>query len=150
MRTFRNPRCRGRCGLLAALSLVLSFGLAGCRRPKSPEERVSAVKEFLSDRLELDAKQQTSLDVAGGEALALMKEFKDGRSADLVTLAAQLEGDLDPTMLTGAYQKRRALLDQHLPKIVDKLVAFHRTLNNDQKAQLGAWLKKHTERLEGE
>ena len=40
------------------------------------------------------------------------------------------------------YQEHRAVLDQQVPQVVDKLVEFHKSLTSEQKAELAGKLQK--------
>ena len=129
--------------------IALSIGLAvvACQWHRTPEQRVAKMNNYVTDELDLNDQQAAKFKAATDHGLTIVKEFQKQREANLNYLVEQVNaGELDKNKLLAMYQEHRSVMDQEVPQIIDELVAFHKSLSPEQKAELSSKLKKIQER----
>jgi hypothetical protein len=128
--------------LLIAIVPLFIAGVACNRHRKDPAERIAHVQEKLQDKLDLNEAQAAKLKALGDEVLAVTLQFKAERDTDFTSVVDQVRGNIDRQALDGLINKRKSIVDEKLPGILDKLVDFHASLDNEQKAEIADWMEK--------
>jgi len=144
-----KPKTWRQRSLIAFLAVGLGAGLVAWRHGHAnPQEKAERVQGYISDALDLDDAQEAKLASLANEVLAVMKDMHAERGKDAPKLIAQVNGSLDKDALLAAFKQRRDLIDAKAPAVVDRLVEFHASLNNEQKAKVAAFLEKRQKRFE--
>jgi Spy/CpxP family protein refolding chaperone len=124
-----------RVGILGALAGILCF-VVGCRH-KTPEERVEKISEHIVDEFDLNEAQQVQVDETGKEILSLLKDLKEEREKDKEEVMAQLASpEIDKAKIMAMYEVRKAKFEAKFPMILDKVIALHKSLNEEQRQEL--------------
>jgi len=115
------------------LVLCLSVMTTGCRR--SPD----AIATFLTGRigsyLGLDTEQQNRLDAVREEIFQARADTKEERSQLLGELRSQiLSAEMDAGKLTELSERHRRMKQEKIvPRVLAKLIEFHKALTQEQK-----------------
>ena len=133
----------GRFWRLAALTGGVGLMAAGCHRHFNPEHRIESAADRIKNRLDLNEAQTVILNEARDEAVKLSRDMRDGRKDELSKLIAMAkQPELDSEAIKGMLDRHRAVMEQRMPAIVDKVTALHKTLNDSQKKELVEFLEK--------
>ena len=105
------------------------------------------VMEHITDELDLDASQQEKLRAIKDELMAGREEFKDQRTVlmnELIEQVSQPEADRDA--LLDMIERPQAWINEWSPRVVDRFLDLHRSLNDTQRAQVVAHLERARDR----
>jgi len=130
--------------VIGVSSLVL---FTGCRNFKdmTPAEKAEYVAEKAAWKLELRQEQETLLTDIAKEFFELSASKKQERAADRKILIDQVAADsIDAQVVMNLWNKKKDEIDQHLPRLIERVSEFHKTLDAEQKAEILEMLnKKH-------
>ncbi|MEE8436038.1 MAG: periplasmic heavy metal sensor [bacterium] len=156
MRFFRRKRfTKPLLGLVVMLAAVV--GLQGCFRsyghdrhsPERMEQRMDDVQEHVSDFLEIRPEQQEGFQALMDGYRGLAKRWAaDWRSSkdkmNDILQAETLDIDALGETLKGFLRKKPA--DAELEALIDRTIAFYRTLDAEQQEKLQKRLARHARR----
>lgn len=128
--------------LVGTFALSLIVGLTGCGR--TPEERADRFADRVSDKLELNDSQQELFNTLKETALKAsleLKSNKQGMHTDFVELISL--NSIEPDEMTQFTDKNIALLHAGIKSIVPSFVAFHASLDEEQKQKVITFITKH-------
>lgn len=120
--------------------VTASISLAGCHRwhKKTPEAKISCMKDHISDDLDLTSEQNKNLDELADLATTIYKKLHKDRIDDLQMMVEQVQGKtLDQENLTQRFTSKIDYIKEKLPTIIAKIAKLHESLTAEQKAQLG-------------
>ena len=127
--------------LMTATLIGSVFLLSACHGRRAPEQKAAKVNKYVTEQLDLDAVQSAKLKAVSDEVLVVVKDLNKKKATDLEYILDNINGELDADRLIEMYTKRRAMLDEQIPIIVNKLITFHKSLNVDQRGELEDRLK---------
>ncbi len=128
--------------IIGTLSLSLLVGLTGCG--KTPEEKAEKFAARVSDKLELNDTQQVLLDELKEKALAASQNLKANKQTmhtdfvDLISL-----NSIAPEKMNQFTDNKIELLHASIKTVVPSFVAFHASLNEEQKEKVITFITKH-------
>ena len=115
--------------------------VAGCHRP-TPEKIASHIVEEVADELKLDAAQMQQLNAIKNELLVRIAEMKQTRESVHGEMLAELQKDtIDADRLKKIAATRQQEMHVLVDLAIDRLAAFHATLNPEQKKKLVQLIK---------
>lgn len=128
--------------LIGSLAFSLFLGLTGCN--KSPEERADKFADRVSDKLELNQAQEALLiDLKNNalEASLALKANKQTMHSDFEDLISL--NSIDQEQMNQFTDTNIELLHASIKSVVPSFVAFHASLNDEQKQQVIDFINKH-------
>lgn len=128
--------------LIGSLAFSLFLGLTGCN--KSPEERADKFADRVSDKLELNQAQEALLiDLKNSalEASLALKANKQTMHSDFEDLISL--NSIDQEQMNQFTDTNIELLHASIKSVVPSFVAFHASLNDEQKQQVIDFINKH-------
>lgn len=128
--------------LIGSLAFSLFLGLTGCN--KSPEERADKFADRVSDKLELNQAQEALLiDLKNNalEASLALKANKQTMHSDFEDLISL--NSIDQEQMNQFADTNIELLHASIKSVVPSFVAFHASLNDEQKQQVIDFINKH-------
>jgi Spy/CpxP family protein refolding chaperone len=131
--------------LLAGMTALL---FTACYN-RSPEARIGWIKDEITERLELNADQQAMLDRIAADMMERGKQMHQGRDEARATLMAELKKErMDRATIEDLVARKRQQMDEMTDYLIDNALAFHETLNPQQREKLAAELEKLQARAE--
>ena len=127
---------------IGSLAFSLFLGLTGCN--KSPEERADKFADRVSDKLELNQAQEALLiDLKNSalEASLALKANKQTMHSDFEDLISL--NSIDQDQMNQFTDTNIELLHASIKSVVPSFVAFHASLNDEQKQQVIDFINKH-------
>jgi hypothetical protein len=128
--------------LVGTLALTLIMGLTGCGR--TPEEKATRFADRVSDKLALNDDQRILLDSLKDNALQVSLELKSNKQLmqtgfiELISL-----NSIEETEMLQFTDQNIALLHAGIKSIVPHFVAFHASLDDEQKQKVITFITKH-------
>ena len=99
--------------------------------------------DYLSEALDLNESQQAQLDEIKAEMFAKAKELHAKKRAQHDEFMALITAEqIDPVQLKTLVAEHRAQMDEVVDLAVDRVVAFHSTLTQEQKEKLAGKIEK--------
>ncbi len=136
--------------LIISTGVVLAVSLSACGHHAfhaSPEERAEHLVEYVSNDLDLNETQTTSLNALKSELLDLRKAMKQGQADNRDALLEILsQPALDRDRAVNLIQGRLQTLQDQTPQIVAAIGNFYDGLNAEQQQELR---EKVEERMKG-
>ena len=125
---------------------LLIGGLSGCKR-HSPEEKAEYIQYRISKKLELNETQQAKLKELADEGLKIYKERRAKRPEMISDVQAMIRSnDLTTDQIVLFAESRRKPMEEIIPLMAEKLVAFQKTLSTEQREKLVEIMNKFTKR----
>ncbi len=142
-------------GLVVMLAALM--GLQGCFRgyshgrhsPERMEKRMDHVQEHLSDFLDIRPEQQQGFQALMDEYRGLARRFTTDWRASKVKMNDILKAetlDIDALGETLKSFLRQKPADAELEALIDRTIAFYRTLDAEQQEKVNQRLAKHARR----
>ena len=128
--------------MVATLSLGLLVGLAGCG--KTPQERADKFAARVSDKLELNETQEALLSTLKDNALAAsldLKKSKQGIHSDFIELISL--NSIPAEKMNQFTDDNMALIQAKIKSVIPSFVAFHASLNAEQKEEVITFITEH-------
>lgn len=137
-------------GLLGIL-LVGIFSFVGCRSREShesySERRAGWIVEKISDELNLNEAQKSTVNRIKTEVLAKQGEFKDLYAGIVDEVLLQVKSDkVDQESINKSFQAREAKLKELRSFAVEKFAEFHGVLTPKQRKQLADKIEQYRKR----
>ena len=131
-----------RAATITAVMCGIGLATVGCRK-RDPEARINHMAEHIKDKLDLNESQALLLDSLRDEVRAVAAAFKTESGTHLNALITQVtQPDLDQAAIAKMVGDHRGTIDRHMPALLTKLAAFHKSLNDAQKQELVEYLEK--------
>jgi Spy/CpxP family protein refolding chaperone len=124
---------------IAVLILAISaIAVTACgHRHHDPAQRGEWMMQRMTDHLDLNEEQQTKLRAIKTEFEAGMEKYHDTRQQMFDRLATNIEApQLDKQLLMDFVETRKQAYDDIAPRIIDKVIDFHASLNAEQKKKV--------------
>ena len=125
--------------VLAITILALSaVAITACgHRPHDPAQRAEWMVQRMTDHLDLNEEQQAKLRAIKAEFATSMKKYHEQRQQMFDRLAASIESpELDKQLLMEIVENRKQAYDDIAPRVIDKVIDFHASLNAEQKKKV--------------
>ncbi len=133
--------------LILALS-ALTITACGYRH-HDPAQHAEWMVQRLTDQLDLNEEQQAKLRDIKTEFEASMEKYHDTRRQLFDRLAANIESpELDKQLLMEIVETRKQAYDDIAPRIIDKVIEFHASLNAEQKKKLADKMERFREHFQ--
>ena len=137
--------------VVAITILALSaIAVTACgHRHHDPAQRGEWMMKRMTDHLDLNEEQQTKLRAIKMEFESSMQKYQDQRRQLFDRLAANIESpELDKQLLMEMVQTRKQAYDDIAPRIIDKVIDFHASLNAEQKKKVAEKMEHFREHFE--
>ena len=125
---------------------IISWGLQGCNRHQSPEERIVHKLDYVAYFLDLTEQQREKLNEVKNEILQARRAMRDERQAMLDEVITQVESDrINHASILDLLDQQYALMRRAAPHVIAKVSEWHATLTSEQKAEAVerlTWLKE--------
>ncbi len=134
--------------VLVTLSVLVVLGgglsIAATKGPFwDPAQRGEWVVWLVSERLGLDAAQQEKLRSVKDELMAIRDEVHQERTRGFNQLIEQVrQPQADRAQVLAMVEERKAMLEQFVPRVTDRLIEFHGVLNETQRELLATKLEE--------
>ena len=128
--------------MLITLPMSMLVGLSGCDR--TPEERADKFAARISSKLDLNESQEALLNTLKETALKAsidLQGSKDVMHKDFINLMSL--NSIEPTELEEFTGQNITLLHQNIKRIMPSFIAFHASLDEEQKEKVIAFISKH-------
>lgn len=128
--------------MIGTLSLSLLVGLTGCG--KTPEERAEKFASRISDKLELNESQEVLLDELKDKALSASKTLRADKQTmhtDFINLMSL--NSIEVEQMNQFTDTNIELLHASIKSVVPSFVAFHASLDAEQKEKVVTFITKH-------
>lgn len=132
--------------IAAALSVGLVGGAAafGKHRFGDPEKRRAQMVSYVSDELELNTNQTTSLNTLVDEMMSIKQQMRAEFGDDMSGLEAMVTSEqFDQTRALDMVNAKTDAIKQNAPGVIAALGNFLDGLNAEQKAEIADFMKKH-------
>ncbi|WP_455204958.1 Spy/CpxP family protein refolding chaperone [Kaarinaea lacus] len=141
--------------LVVLIGAVTAIGVTACgHRHHSPEQRAERMVDKISSKLDLNEEQQQKLRAVKEEFVTAMRQHHQEQQQLFDQLIADVQKpQLDKQLLVDMVEKRRQAFDDIAPKVIDKIVEFHASLNDEQKqkaAEHMQYFREHFKKRHGE
>ena len=124
-----------------------AFALAACHRC-GPEGRAEWISRKVTRYLDLNEEQKAKFQALQAEMKAGREGFHRQARASLAELTSEVKAPrMDPAKLQALLERQQATFNAASPKVIEKLVEFHASLNDEQRAKLAGKLDKLLARL---
>ncbi len=108
-----------------------------------PAQRGEWVVWLVSERLALDAAQQAKLRSVKDELMAIRDEVHQERTQGFNQLIEQVRRpQAERARVMALVEERKAMLEQFLPRVIDRLIEFHDVLDETQRELLATKLEE--------
>jgi len=140
MKFLNTKSLSGVTAMVATLALVL--GLSACG--STPEEKAEHITDRISSKLDLNETQQALLQVLKDDALVAAKNMKENKT-QMKTEFIELMGQqsIDESQLTQFMDQATLALTTNITGATPSFIAFHASLNDEQRAQIVNFMNKH-------
>ena len=141
--------------LVVLIGAVTAIGVTACgHRHHGPEQRAERMVNKISSKLDLNEEQQQKLRAVKAEFVTAMQQHHQDQQQLFDQLIADVQKpQLDKQLLVDMMEKRRQAFDDIAPKVIDKIVEFHASLNDEQKqkaAERMQYFREHFKKRHGE
>ena len=128
----------GKIAITALVLVISAFTITACGyRHHDPAQRAEWMVQRMTDHLDLTEDQQARLRAIKTEIEASMKKYHDTRQQLFDRLAANIESpELDKQLLMEFVETRKQAYDDIAPRVIDKVIDFHASLNAEQKKKV--------------
>ena len=132
-------------GFLASVAVLVS--LTGCY--SSPEKRAERAVGYISNKLDLNDQQEDMLTGIKDKFMAARQEMRSERKNHHQMLTNLVRSDeMSADELMSMYEDHKQSIEQQLPLFVDDIIAFHKTLNTEQKETIIKFMDKRFDKME--
>jgi Spy/CpxP family protein refolding chaperone len=133
--------------LLTVFITVTAVGITACgHRHHSSEERAEWLVQRITDSLDLNDAQQAKLQAIKQEFEQGMKKYHEQRQAFYDRLLEDVQKpQLDKQLLLDMVDSRKQAYDEIAPRLIDKVIDFHASLNAEQKQKIVEHMQKFRE-----
>ncbi|MBI9082187.1 MAG: Spy/CpxP family protein refolding chaperone [Desulfobacterales bacterium] len=146
---------KGMIGIIISVTAVV-IALVGCGHQKfwshedSPEARAAWVVKKVSDRLDLNPRQQEELNRISKEVMARRDDIRTSREQSRQQVLDMVRSDaINRAELERLVNEKKAQIEELIPFFMDKALAFHAMLTPEQRETLAAEMEKHHSRGHG-
>jgi Spy/CpxP family protein refolding chaperone len=139
----------GKIAVTAFILLISALTLTACgHRHHDPAQRAEWMVQRMTDSLDLNEEQQTKLRAIKAEFETGMQKYHDTRQQLFDRLAANIQNpELDKQLLMEVVETRKQAYDDIAPRIIDKVIDFHASLNAEQKKKLADKMEQFREHM---
>ena len=127
--------------------LISAVTVSACSyRHHDPAQRAEWMMKRMTEQLDLNAEQQAKLRAVKAEFDAGMQKYREQRRQMFDELAANIEKpQLDKNLLMEVVETRKQAYDDIAPRVVDKIIEFHASLNPEQRKKLAERMEQFRE-----
>ena len=128
----------GKIMFASAILAIGALAVTACgHRHHDPAQRAEWMMERVSDHLDLNEDQQAKLRAIKTEFEAGMQQYHQQRQQLFDRLAENIESPtLDKQLLMEMVETRKQAYNEIAPRIIDKVIDFHASLNAEQKKKV--------------
>lgn len=129
-------------GIIAVIASALVF--SGCgRHHHDPEDKADYIVHKIGKKLDLDDTQKAKLETVKNEFLQQHKKHKADKKVMMEQMMQEVaKPAMDSSVLLGMINAHTTMVEEAAPSIVDKLVEFHASLNDEQRKKLTEHMAK--------
>ena len=140
----------GKIAVTVLILAISALAIAACgHRHHDPAQRAEWMVERVTDRLDLNEDQQAKLRAIKTEFEVSMKKYHEQRQQLYDRLAANIESpELDKELLMEIVETRKSAYDDIAPRVVDKVIDFHASLNAEQKKKVAEKMEHFREHFQ--
>jgi Spy/CpxP family protein refolding chaperone len=140
----------GKIVFIALILGITAFTLTACgHRSHDPAQRAEWMVQRMTDQLDLNEEQQTKLRAIKTEFETSMEKYQDTRKQLFDKLATNIESPkLDKQLLMEFVETRKQAYDDIAPRIIDKVIDFHASLNTEQKKKVAEKMEHFREHFQ--
>ncbi len=128
---------------ILVLGLLTVYRVVDCLA----HDRASRALETISNKLDLSADQKEKFEVLMNELVSAKKEIESNRQkikTDFVESLAR--NDINQENLAQLASTVKEQVDVMMAPVIKRMIAFNESLNDEQRGELAAELRKHTDR----
>jgi len=128
------------------LAIIAAITLSACgpHRHHDPEKKAEWVVEEISDHLDLNENQVAKLNDVKTALLTHRKQFHANKTEIMDQMMIELQKpEMDATFLLSVIDQKQEMFNEMAPEVIDKLVVFHASLNDEQKQEIIEKMQKH-------
>lgn len=129
---------------VALIGLAVAGGPGGGGWHHSPEEKIAYLKSKITDKLELNEMQTTTLDRIGDEMLAEHAQWSATRgefkTSFMETLAKE---SVSPEEIKALFETKRPVFEEMMDLAAGHIAEFHSVLTPEQRTTLIAEMEAH-------
>ena len=135
--------------ILASLGALL---VSGCsRHHHDPAEKAEWVVHKISKKMDLNDEQKIKLAAVKDELMKHHSEHKQKKHEMLDSLIAEAQKpEMDQNVFLDMIEHHKTMADKVAPGVIEKLVIFHASLNDEQKSELVEKLEKFKKHINHE
>ena len=112
----------------------------------SPEEKSEFITDRISNKLELDASQQQSLQDLASTMMNIMGDVRSSHREHMEVVQQLLaEPTLDQAQALEMIRQKTQMINDKAPQVIASLAGFMDTLNEDQRTQLRGFIGERME-----
>ncbi|WP_455209729.1 Spy/CpxP family protein refolding chaperone [Kaarinaea lacus] len=128
----------GKIVLTAVILIISALSITACgHRHHDPAQRGEWMMQRMTDHLDLNEEQQAKLRAIKMEFESSMQQYQEQRQQLFDRLATNIESpELDKQLLMEMVETRKKAYDDIAPRIIDKVIDFHASLNAEQKKKV--------------
>jgi Spy/CpxP family protein refolding chaperone len=140
----------GKIVFTALILAISALTITACgHRHHDPAQRAEWMIQRMTDQLDLNEEQQAKLRAIKTEFETSMKMHDEQRQQLFDRLAANIESPaLDKQLLMEVVETRKQAYDDIAPRIVDKVIDFHASLNAEQKKKVAEKMEHFREHFQ--
>ena len=129
---------------VALIGLAVAAGPGGGGWHRSPEEKIAFLKGRITEKLELNEMQKTTLDRIGDEMLAEHAQWSDTRGAFKTSFMETLAQDsVSPEEIKALFETKRPVFEEMMELAAGHIAEFHSVLTPEQRTTLIAEMEAH-------
>jgi len=128
------------------LAIIAAITLSACghHRHHDPEKKAEWIVEEISDHLDLNENQAAKLSDVKTALLTHRKQFHENKTEIMDQMIVELQKpEMDKTFLLSVIDQKQDIFNQMAPEVINKLVAFHASLDDEQKQEIIEKMQKH-------
>lgn len=134
---------------LITITSIILVSLIGCFNHK-PEDKANWLISKISNSLELNESQKEKLTEVKNEALKTRANLHKDKSSHFEQVENMIQSEhLNKQEIQLLFKSRTEQLAISAEPVIDKLIDFHASLNNDQKQKIITFIKKHEKEGKG-
>lgn len=122
---------------VALIGLAVAGGPGGGGWHRGPEEKIEYLKYKITDKLELNEDQKTTLDRIADEMLAEHAQWSGDRKAFKASFMETLgKESVSPEEIKALFETKRPVLEEMMDLAAGHIAEFHSVLTPEQRATL--------------